>query len=42
MNMFVKECLPEITEPDEMIGAAMMQRMEHAIPTQYLSVIAHV
>ncbi len=39
MKMFIEECLPEITEPDEMIGEAMMQNADHAIPTVYLPLV---
>lgn len=39
MKMFVEECLPEITEPDEMIGETMIQTTEHAIPDSYLSLV---
>ncbi len=39
MKMFVDECLPEITEPDEMIGEAMLQRQNHAIPDQFLPLL---
>lgn len=39
MTMFMDEALPEITEPDEMIGEAMMQRSNHAIPEQFLPLL---
>ncbi len=35
MAMFLNECLTEITEPDEMIGEAMMPRIAHAIPPPF-------
>jgi hypothetical protein len=39
MTMFLEECLPEITEPDEMIGEAMLPRTKHAIPSVYLPLL---
>lgn len=39
MTMFLNECLPEITEPDEMIGEAMMPRPAHAIPETYQKIL---
>ncbi len=42
MKMFLEECLPEITEPDEMIGEAMLQRTNHAIPEVFLPLVSHL
>lgn len=40
MNMFLEECMPEITEPDEMIGEAMLHRPNHAIPAPFLPLVS--
>lgn len=35
MKMFIDEVLPEDTEPDEMIGEALMPNKEHSIPKDF-------
>lgn len=42
MKMFLEECFPEITEPDEIVGEAMIQRPDHAIPEQFLPLIKNL
>ncbi|HVW66814.1 MAG TPA: hypothetical protein VHA78_03725 [Candidatus Peribacteraceae bacterium] len=39
MAMFIDEAMPEITEPDEMIGEAMMTRPDHAIPDPFSGIL---
>ncbi len=42
MKMFLEEAMPAITEPDEMIGEAMIERTEHAIPEQFLPLLKNL
>lgn len=39
MDMFLNETMPEITEPDELIGEAMMPRPDHAIPAYFSTIL---
>jgi len=42
MKMFLDDVMPEIIEPDEIIGEAMLQRPKHAIPDQFLPLLKNL